>query len=82
MNIPRGLPAMSQGQDAPVVGVEGLETVTATARKREELLQDVPIVATAFSPDDLNRLGGVNASNLNLAVPNLTIVRVNTLAHF
>src|SRR5262249_23451165 len=50
-----------------------LDTVTVTARKREETLQDVPISVTAFTADALDKLNVTDISDLQGKVPNLTI---------
>jgi iron complex outermembrane receptor protein len=50
-----------------------LDTVTVTARKREETLQDVPVAVTAFSAEALDRLNIEDLSDLDSQVPNLTI---------
>lgn len=50
-----------------------LDTVTVTARKREETLQDVPISVTAFTADALEKLNVTDISDLAGKVPNLTI---------
>ncbi|MDQ3205799.1 MAG: TonB-dependent receptor [Pseudomonadota bacterium] len=50
-----------------------LGSVTVTARKREETLQDVPVAVTAFTADSLDRLNVADISDLDAQVPNLTI---------
>ena len=50
-----------------------LETITVTARKREETIQDVPVAVTAFTPDALDKLNVEDLSDLDGQVPNLTI---------
>ncbi|HRF83507.1 MAG TPA: TonB-dependent receptor [Pseudoxanthomonas sp.] len=50
-----------------------LETVTVTARKREETLQDVPVAVTAFTPQTLDKLNIRDLGDLGAQVPNLTI---------
>jgi iron complex outermembrane recepter protein len=50
-----------------------LETITVTARKREETIQDVPVAVTAFTPDTLDKLNVEDLSDLDAQVPNLTI---------
>ena len=53
------MPAWSQeeagGSPAEVKATQ-LDTVTVTARKREETLQDVPVAVTAFTPEALDTL--------------------------
>jgi len=50
-----------------------LDTVTVTARKREETLQDVPVAVTAFTPEALDTLNIKDLGDLDAQVPNLTI---------
>jgi len=50
-----------------------IETMTVTARRREESLQDVPISVTALSGAKLQDLGAENITFLNQVVPNTTI---------
>jgi iron complex outermembrane recepter protein len=50
-----------------------LDTITVTARKREETLQDVPVAVTAFTADTLDKLNVEDLSDLDAQVPNLTI---------
>lgn len=50
-----------------------LDTITVTARKREETLQDVPVAVTAFTPEALDRLNVRDLGDLDAQVPNLTI---------
>jgi len=50
-----------------------LGTITVTARKREESLQDVPIAVTAFSAQKLEDFNVDDLSDLDAQVPNLTI---------
>ena len=50
-----------------------LETVTVTARRRSELLQDVPIAVTALSAQKLDSLNVQNLGDLQGEVPNLTV---------
>lgn len=49
------------------------EVMTVTARRRDELLQDVPISVTALSGAKLEDLGAENITYLNQVVPNTTI---------
>jgi len=50
-----------------------LETMTVTARKREETIQDVPVAVTAFTADALDKLNVQDIGDLGPQVPNLTI---------
>lgn len=50
-----------------------LDSVTVTARKREETLQEVPVAVTAFTPEVLDKLNIRDLGDLGAQVPNLTI---------
>ncbi len=50
-----------------------LDSITVTARKREETLQDVPVAVTAFTPALLDKLNIQDIGDLDAQVPNLTI---------
>jgi len=50
-----------------------VESITVTARRREESLQDVPISVTAISGDKLLDVGAEDITYLNQVVPNTTI---------
>lgn len=50
-----------------------LTSVTVTARKREETLQEVPVAVTAFTAQALDKLNVEDLSDLDGLVPNLTI---------
>src|SRR5690606_16291323 len=52
-----------------------LDSVTVTARRRAESIQDVPIAVSAFSEDDLDTLQAADVTGLQGAVPNLNIVQ-------
>lgn len=58
---------------APASEPKTLETLTVTARKREETIQDVPVAVTAFTPETLDKLNVRDISDLDAQVPNLTI---------
>lgn len=58
--------------DAAQAG-ERMETVTVSARRREERLQDVPLAVTAFSDKALARANIQNLADLQERVPNLTV---------
>ena len=70
-----GAPAFAQEAAARPDGQKAvtLESVTVTARKREETLQEVPVAVTAFTADALDKLNVEDLSDLDAQVPNLTI---------
>ncbi|MFC4727370.1 TonB-dependent receptor [Coralloluteibacterium thermophilus] len=65
--------ATAAGSDRP--SAQTLDTITVTARRREESAQDVPVAVTAFDQDDLRELQANNVDGLQGAVPNLNIVQ-------
>ena len=50
-----------------------VEEVVVTAQKREQYLSDVGIAVTAFSGDDVRRLGLLEPVDLAAQTPNLNI---------
>lgn len=63
-------PALAQDKDTVV---NEKDTITVTARRREESLQDVPMSVSAFSAEELNLTGSTNIVALNETTPNVTI---------
>ena len=57
----------------PAADRDSLDTITVTARKREETIQDVPVAVTAFTAESLDKLNVEDLSDLDAQVPNLTI---------
>ena len=68
---PFALAAPSYAQDT----VTEEEELVVTARRTEESLQEVPASVSAFSEQQLQRLGATDATSLQGAVPNLNIVQ-------
>jgi len=62
-----GPPLLAQAQPA------GLEEVIVTATRRDESLQKVPIMVTAFSDQVIQEAGIRNADDLAILTPSLTI---------
>ena len=62
-------PATADEQEAR----ERMETVTVSARRRDERLQDVPLAVTAFSARALERANIQSLADLQERVPNLTV---------
>ncbi|WP_303639176.1 TonB-dependent receptor [Stenotrophomonas tuberculopleuritidis] len=69
--------APALAQDAPAAGkaaaATNLDSITVTARKREETLQEVPVAVTAFTAEALDRMNVQDIGDLDGQVPNLTI---------
>ena len=61
-------PATAKADDS-----EKIETVTVTARRREELIQDVPGAVTAFSSAALEKSGVPDITGLADLIPNTTL---------
>jgi outer membrane receptor protein involved in Fe transport len=64
------VPALAQES---AVSVTALEEVVVTARRREELLQDVPISMTVFNQRQLDNANEVNAADLATYTPSLSV---------
>ena len=57
-----------------------LDTILVTAQKREEALQDVPVVVTALSEDTLRDSGVRDVKDLQVLVPGLTVTSTQSEA--
>jgi len=68
-----GAPTVSFAQDSGAADSISIEEIVVTARRREESLQDVPIAVTAFSADQLEKLGATDITALQQTTPNLTL---------
>ena len=69
------LPALAQdaaAQDKPEEA-KTLDTMVVTAQKREEAMQDVPIVVTSLSQQTLQDTGVRDIKDLQILVPGLTV---------
>ncbi len=49
--------AQTAGIEAAATSTNELATITVTARRREESLQDVPVSVTAYNADQLSKTG-------------------------
>lgn len=56
---------------------EGIETVVVTAQKREQSVQEVPISMSVLSGEQIAQFHSVNLYELQNAVPNLYVQRLN-----
>jgi iron complex outermembrane recepter protein len=69
------LPQVAVAQAAAAEeGDVGLETITVTARKIDEKLQDVPVSVTAFSGEQLRSQGAARVEDIARFTPGLTLV--------
>lgn len=72
-------PALAQEAQQPAPATDrgasptNLDSITVTARKREETLQEVPVAVTAFTSEALDKLNVQDIGDLDAQVPNLTI---------
>jgi len=62
-----GLPVAARAES----GRPELEEIVVTARKREESVQDIPVVVTAFTADELARRGVSELEDVAAATPGL-----------
>ena len=68
------LPAFAQtAAPAPQEEAKTLDTMVVTAQKREEAMQDVPIVVTVLSQQALQDSGVKDIKDLQMLVPGLTV---------
>lgn len=65
-------PALAQSPEDET-GTKRLETVTVSAQKRDQSLQDVPIAISAVSASDIERVQAADMQDLQFSTPNLTI---------
>ncbi|MEQ8205425.1 MAG: TonB-dependent receptor, partial [Woeseia sp.] len=68
--LPALLPAAATAQET---GARTLEEVVVTARRREESLQDVPVSITAFTGEQLDRMGVLDIIEIAKSTPNVTL---------
>ena len=71
--VPLALVATIAASDAAFAQGGGIETVTVTAEKRVENVQDVPIAITAFSGAALQDKGVTDLTGLSSLTPNVTL---------
>ena len=71
--IPAALTMLIAAPPAYTQGVQVLEEVVVTARRREENLQEVPVAITAFSAEELELRSIENVEDLQVLLPNVDI---------
>ncbi len=64
-----------QGSASPTVG--GIEEIVVTARKREESVQDVPLMVTAVSAEQIRERDLTSLDKVAAATPNLNVGRAS-----
>ncbi|PBJ82137.1 TonB-dependent receptor [Lysobacteraceae bacterium NML93-0399] len=65
----------AQAGVTPASEATTLDSITVTARRRSESIQDVPVAVSAFGEEQLKDLQANNIDGLQGAVPNLNIVQ-------
>jgi outer membrane receptor protein involved in Fe transport len=77
--VTTGTPIVAQeAQTEPAARQDGgIETITVTARRREENIQDIPIAVSAFSADDLATSNIDDVADVQFNVPNLSYTKTN-----
>jgi iron complex outermembrane receptor protein len=73
-------PAFAQQLAAADEGSRSIETIIVTAQKREQSLQDVPIVVTAVSEQLLQDTGVKDIKDLTVLAPGLTVTSTSSEA--
>lgn len=68
-----GAPAVAQSAGTAPAADSASQTITVTARKREERGQDVPASLNVFGNDDLQRMGIVDLTQLQQVTPGLQV---------
>lgn len=68
--------AQSTPQDAPTT----IDDIVVTAQKREQNLQDVPIVVTTLSAESLNNAGVRDIKDLQILTPGMTVTSTQSEA--
>jgi iron complex outermembrane receptor protein len=68
---PFALCAPAAAQDTPIAEEE--ESITVTARRREESLQDVPLAVSVETAEELDQRGADNITVLQQTTPNATV---------
>ena len=61
----------AQTQATPAAGSD--EQIVVTARRRNELLLDVPVAVTAYSGEQLDRRGALDITDVAATTPNVTL---------
>lgn len=67
------LSTFAMAQDAPQEGASSLDDVVVSARRRDELLKDVPISVSAIGEERLEQTGASDITALQQQTPNATV---------
>ena len=71
-----GLPAGAQ-EAQPEESARKLNTVTVTAQRRDESIQDVPLAVTAADAETIAELRISNVENISLLTPSISFRKTN-----
>ena len=66
-------PAAAQQDESAEASSGMIEEIITTARRRDESLQDVPIAITAFTGEQLDRIGAETLIAIGQSTPNMTL---------
>ena len=65
--------AAEANESAEAADVEGTNEIVVTARRRNEILQDVPVAVTAYSGEALEAQGALDITDIGDTTPNVTL---------
>ena len=65
--------AAEANEAAEAADVEGTNDIVVTARRRNEILQDVPVAVTAYSGEALEAQGALDLTDIGDTTPNVTL---------
>ena len=65
--------AAEANEAAEAADVEGTNEIVVTARRRNEILQDVPVAVTAYSGEALEAQGALDITDIGDTTPNVTL---------
>ena len=72
-NAANSLDAQSNAQTQEQAATGSDQQIVVTARRRNELLLDVPVAVTAYSGEQLNRQGALDITDIGDTTPNVTL---------
>lgn len=75
-----GLAGVASAQDAPQDAPQTIDDIIVTAQKREQNLQDVPIVVTSLSQEVLQDAGVRDIKDLQILTPGMTVTSTSSEA--
>ena len=72
-NAPTGTTTPTSAQTQTEAATASDQAIVVTARRRSELLLDVPVAVTAYSGEQLDRQGAIDITDVGDTTPNVTI---------